>query len=253
MSRTRRKLAALVEYDGTDFDGWARQPGRRTVEGELARALGTILRHPVKLTVAGRTDAGVHASGQVASFFSEAAMEPDEVAYRATAVLPKDVAVRRCVSAPDSFDARRDARSRSYRYRLVNAPTRSALDRRYAAYVARPLDLGLLRGAADLVLGLHDFTAFTPTKSYHTRFTREVSLSCWEREGEVLVYSVTADSFMYGMVRALVGTMIEVGDGSRSLASFAELLGGGRRSGSGPSAPARGLTLVGVEYANLTL
>jgi tRNA pseudouridine38-40 synthase len=245
------RLAGLVEYDGTDFAGWAVQPGRRTVEGELSSALETILRHPVKMSVAGRTDAGVHAAGQVISFDAQAGLSPRDVAYRTTAVLPKDLALRRCVAVPGDFDARRDARSRSYEYHVLNAPTRSPLLRHRSAYVAKPLDFGLLRRMAECVPGTHDFRAFTPHKTYHVRFERVVRRSEWERRGESFVYHITADSFLYGMVRTMVGTMLEVAGGKREPGSFERLLSGGTRSEAGPAAPARGLTLVDVGYENL--
>jgi tRNA pseudouridine38-40 synthase len=245
--------AALVEYDGSGFAGWAAQPGMRTVEGTLAEGLRTVLRHPIKLSVAGRTDAGVHASGQVVSFETEADLEPQLVAYKATAVLPRDLALRRCVEAEGGFDARRDARSRSYEYRIVNDPVRSPLRRHYEIYVARELDLGLLQRTAELLRGTHDFRAFTPTRTYHVRFERIVSESSWEKSGDLLVYRVTADSFLYGMVRTLVGTMLEVADGTRDLASFESLLSGGERSEAGEAVPSKGLTLVGVGYENLEI
>ena len=247
------KLAGLVEYDGTDFAGWAAQPDARTVEGVLSEALETVLRHPVKLAVAGRTDAGVHASGQVVSFEAEMDLKPSTLAYRTTAVLPKDAALRRCVAVRDAFDARRDARRRSYDYRVVNYPVRSPLERRRATYVARTLDFGLLEGVAEIVCGSHDFRAFTPARTYHVRFERTVTESRWERNHDLLVYRITADSFLYGMVRALVGTMLEVADGRRGIASFERLLSGGERSEAGPSVPSRGLTLVGVKYDDLDL
>jgi tRNA pseudouridine38-40 synthase len=240
-----------VEYDGTEFAGWAAQPETRTIEGTLSEALRTVLRQPVKMSVAGRTDAGVHASGQVVSFEAETEFEPPLIAYKATAVLPEDLALRRCVAVDDGFDARKDARSRSYEYRIVNAPVRSPLLRRRAIYVARDLDLDLLDDAADLLRGTHDFRAFTPSRTYHVRFRRVVTGSGWERRGDLLVYRVTADSFLYGMVRALVGTMLEVADGGRELASFERLLSGGERSEAGPAVASRGLTLTGVGYENL--
>lgn len=245
------RFAGLVEYDGTDFAGWAAQPGRRSVEETLAGALGTILRQPVKLVVAGRTDAGVHASGQVISFSADTEFAPASVAYRATAVLPPDVALRRCVAVHAGFDARRDAVSRGYEYRIVADPIRSPLARRSAVHVVRRLDLGSLREAADLLRGVHDFRAFTPARSHHVRFEREVMKSRWEAHGELLVYRVAANSFLYGMVRALVGTMLEVGSGRRELADFERLLSGAGRGEAGPAAPARGLTLVGVGYEDL--
>lgn len=249
--KQKRKYAGLVEYDGEGFAGWAAQPGARTVEGELSGALATVLRQGVKLSVAGRTDAGVHASGQVVSFEAQTELDPALISYKTTAVLEKDVALRRCVAAPPGFDARRDALSRSYEYRIVNDPIRSPLRRRKALYVARSLDAGSLHEAAGLVLGTHDFRAFTPSRTYHVRFERVVTVSAWGREGDLLTYRITADSFLYGMVRTLVGTMIEVADGRRKLASFEELLSGGERGDAGPAVASRGLTLAGVGYENL--
>lgn len=242
------RLAGLVEYDGTDFAGWAAQPDVRTVEDELSRALGTVLRHPVKLAVAGRTDAGVHASGQVVSFDAGTGPAPPTVAYKTSAVLPEDVALRRCVAVPESFDARRAARSRSYEYRVVNDEIRTPLLRRRASYVPQMLDFGLLKEAGALVRGTHDFRAFTPSRGYHVRFERIVGASGWTREDGVLVYRITADSFLYGMVRTLVGTMLEVARGRRELAGFEALMSGAERKDAGFAAPSRGLTLVGVGY-----
>ena len=242
------KLAGLVEYDGARFAGWAAQPGMRTVEGTLSEALWTVLRRPVKLAVAGRTDAGVHAGGQVVSFEAETDLPPSRIAYKVTAVLPEDVALRRCVAVPDGFDARRNARSRDYEYRLVNDEIRSPLRRRLEAYEPRKMDFGLLAEAGEMVLGARDFSAFTPSKGYHVRFGRVVTESRWTSRGDLLLYRISADSFLYGMVRTLVGTMQEVARGKRDLESFEALLSGGRRQDAGPAAPARGLTLVSVAY-----
>jgi tRNA pseudouridine38-40 synthase len=246
-----RKYAGLVEYDGTEFAGWAAQPGVRTVEGTLSEALGTVLRHPVKMSVAGRTDAGVHASGQVVSFEAETELEPPVVAYKTTAILPEDLALRRCVAVDEGFDARKSAKSRSYEYRIVNDAVRSPLKRGRAIYAARDLDFDLLQNAAKLVRGTLDFRAFTPSRTYHVRFERIVTESFWVRSADLLVYRVTADSFLYGMVRTLVGTMLEVADGRREMASFERLLSGGERSEAGPAVASRGLTLTGVGYENL--
>lgn len=242
------KFAGLVEYDGAEFAGWAVQPGLRTVEGALSEALATVLRGPVKMSVAGRTDAGVHASGQVVSFSADTDLSADLVSYKVTAVLPKDLAMRRCVAVREGFDARWDARNRRYVYRILNSEIRSPLNRRASSYVARPLDFELLQRAAELVTGEHDFRAFTPSKSYHLRFERTVTESRWTRNGDLLTYHVAANSFLHGMVRTLVGTMLEVADGKRDPASFERLLRGGARSEAGPAAPSRGLTLVSVGY-----
>jgi tRNA pseudouridine38-40 synthase len=242
------KYAGLVEYDGAAFAGWAAQPGLRTVEGVLSMALSTVVRQPVKLAVAGRTDAGVHASGQVVSFEAQTDLRPALISYRVTAVLPKDVALRRCVAVRDDFDARRDAIRRTYEYRVINDEIRSPLERHRAAYVPRVLDLDLLSAAGELVEGTHDFTAFTPSRGYHVRFERVVTHSRWAVRDDLLTYRITSDSFLYGMVRTLVGTMLEVAGGKRDLTQFGRLLAGGSRSEAGPAVTSRGLTLVGVDY-----
>jgi tRNA pseudouridine38-40 synthase len=247
------RLAGLVEYEGTDFAGWAAQPGRRTVEEVLSGALGTILRQPVKMSVAGRTDAGVHASGQVVSFEADTELRPSLISYKTTAVLPKDVALRRCVAVREDFDARRDARSRTYEYKIINDEIRSPLERHHAGYAPQRLNLDHLSAAARVVEGTHDFRAFTPQKSYHVRFERVVTRSRWTRHDDLLRYRISADSFLYGMVRTLVGTMLEVAGGKRDLAEFDRLLSGGRRSEAGPAVPSKGLTLVGVGYDDLDL
>jgi tRNA pseudouridine38-40 synthase len=244
------KYAGLLEYDGADFAGWAVQPGRRTVEGVLSEALSTVLRQPVKLAVAGRTDAGVHASGQVVSFEAQSDLRPALISYKATAVMPKDVALRRCVAVSDAFDARRDAITRTYEYRVINDEIRSPLQRHRAAYVPRVLNLDLLSAAGELVKGTHDFTAFTPSKGYHIRFERVVTHSRWTVRNDLLTYRITSDSFLYGMVRTLVGTMLQVAGGKRDLTQFERLLAGGTRSEAGPAVTSCGLTLVGVEYDN---
>lgn len=245
------KFAGLVEYDGSGFSGWAAQPGRRTVEATLSEALQTVLRQPIKLSVAGRTDAGVHASGQVISFEAETSLLPDEIPYKTTAVLPKDLALRRCIVVPENFDARREASSRSYEYRMMNDPVRSPLQWERTNYVAKGMDFRLLKEAAALIQGTRDFRAFTPSRTYHVRFGRTISESFWTKNEDLLTYRITANSFLYGMVRTLVGTMIEVGVGKRGLEDFERLVTGGKRNQAGPSAPARGLTLVGVGYNNL--
>jgi tRNA pseudouridine38-40 synthase len=247
------KLAGLVEYEGTGFAGWAAQPERRTVEGVLSESLSTVLRQPVKMSAAGRTDAGVHASGQVVSFRAQTELRPALISYKTTAVLPRDVALRRCVAVRDDFDARRDARTRTYEYRLLNDEIRSPLKRHHAGYTPQRLDLDLLQETARLVEGTHDFRAFTPQKSYHVRFERIVTRSRWSRHDDLLRYRISADSFLYGMVRTLVGTMLEVAGGKRDLTEFDRLLSGGKRSEAGPAVTSRGLTLVGVGYDDLDL
>jgi tRNA pseudouridine38-40 synthase len=235
----------LIEYDGTEFFGWARQPGRRTVQEELERALCIVLRREaVPLTVAGRTDAGVHATGQVASYVGEPARSDG-----LNALLPYDVAVVESSCAAPGFDARRDATSRAYRYRVLTRRARSPHERRRALHWPQRLDLAALRRCARALEGTHDFTAFTPTESHHTRFEREIYAAGWhERDGGLLEFTIEADSFMRSMNRVLVGTMLEVARGRRSVADFSELLSGRPRAEAGITAPPHGLHLLGVGY-----
>jgi tRNA pseudouridine38-40 synthase len=234
----------LLEYDGTDFAGWARQPERRTVQEQMEAAIATILREELPVTVAGRTDAGVHAWGQVASYEGEA-LDP----LRLNAVLPADVAVLESIPVQQGFDARRDARSRTYCFRILNRRARSALLRETAWWVARPLDRAALDACAAALVGAHDFTAFTPTQTEHVRFDRDVSDAHWrEPEPGLLEFWITADTFMRHMNRVLVGTMADVAHGFGTPADFAELLTGRPRSEAGATAPAHGLALASVAY-----
>ncbi|HSD76340.1 MAG TPA: tRNA pseudouridine synthase A, partial [Solirubrobacteraceae bacterium] len=233
----------LIEYDGTDFAGWASQPGLRTVQGELEAALATLLGGPVALTVAGRTDRGVHAWGQVASYPG-----PPVGVRSLNALTPPDLAVLECRSAPGGFDARRDARSRTYCYRVLHRPARSAFERRTALWWPHRLDRALLGACADALAGTHDFTAFTPTETDHVRFERDVLSAGWEARGDLLEFWIEADTFMRHMNRVLVGTMLDVAGGRRTIEAFRALLRGAHRRDAGQTAPAHGLFLAGVRY-----
>jgi tRNA pseudouridine38-40 synthase len=234
-----------LAYEGTRFAGWARQPGQRTVQEELERALGTILGEPVPSKVAGRTDAGVHAWAQVVSYEHEA-IDP----RRLNALLPDDVAVRSSEPMDDGFDARASATARSYCYRVLNSRSRNPFERGRAFHVPRRLDRAALLACAQAIPGLRDFTAFTPTETHHKRFEREVLSAEWRESGELLEFHIAADSFMRQMNRVLVGTMLEVATGSRSVEQFTALLAGAPRSQAGATAPAHGLYLASVAYAS---
>jgi tRNA pseudouridine38-40 synthase len=236
-----------IEYDGSGFSGWARQPGLRTVQGELEAALETVLRAPVELTVAGRTDTGVHALGQVASFETEAEL-PGDLARSLNGVGPEDVAVLRAEVVADGFDARRDAVSRTYCYLVFNRRERSAHWRGRALWFPRELDRETLQACAAALVGTHDFTAFTPTDTDHVRFSRDVLSAEWRIEGELLEFWITADTFMRHMNRVLVGTMLEVALGNRTVESFEALLEGAPRSAAAQTAPPHGLALASVAY-----
>jgi tRNA pseudouridine38-40 synthase len=233
-----------LEYDGRDFAGWAKQPGRRTVQQELERALAIVLRREaVPVTVAGRTDTGVHAWGQVVSYAGRPASP-----HQLNALLPDDVAVLSAEAAAPGFDARRDATSRAYCYRVLARRSRSAHERGRALWWPRPLDRDALDACAAALVGTHDFTAFTPTETAHVRFERDVASAAWERDGDLLAFLIEADAFMRNMNRALVGTMLEVAGGRRSFDDFRALLAGAPRSRGGTTAPPHGLYLVGVGY-----
>jgi tRNA pseudouridine38-40 synthase len=239
-------LRLTLEYDGTDFRGWARQPGLRTVEGTLRAALDQVFPGWHGLGVAGRTDAGVHATGQVASVEVEGGPPTERAAEALNSALPDDLAVLDAVDAPNGFHARFSARSRSYRYRVLARRTPSALEARRVLWWPRPVDLEALEVAAALLLGEHDFRAFTPSETQHEVFVRNVLAADWEREGDRLELTITADSFLRHMVRTIVGTLLELG--AEAPARVERLLDAGSRADAGTTAPPWGLYLERVEY-----
>lgn len=237
-------LKLTLEYDGGDFHGWARQPGRRTVEGVVREALDVIYPHGWEgLAVAGRTDTGVHAMGQVASVVVTGGAPADRAAEALNTALPPDVSVLFVEEAPDGFNARFSATTRSYRYLVLNRVARSALEAKRSLWWPRPVDLPTLQACAALLPGEHDFSAFTPAESQHEAFVRIIGGAAWERRGDHLHFTVTADSFLRHMVRTLVGTMLQA-----SPERIATLLEGRPRFEGGATAPPWGLYLEHVVY-----
>jgi tRNA pseudouridine38-40 synthase len=246
------KVKMVVAYDGTDFSGFAVQRGQpaiRTVSDVLAHAIGKVLRHGVDLTCAGRTDAGVHAAGQVVSFDTQPGLDEWRLQSAVNSMLGPEIVVRSCEIVDPTFDARRGARWRRYRYTILNRPVPDPFRDRFVWSLGDPLDLKALRLAADPFVGEHDFSAFGRKRPEGASMIRRVYESRWIDEGEgVLRYEIRANAFCWQMVRAIVGTVVEAGQGKRRPGELLAILRSGDRNTAGQLAPARGLCLWEVGY-----
>jgi tRNA pseudouridine38-40 synthase len=239
---------AVVEYDGTNFSGLQFQTQARTVAAELERVLSMLFAEPIKISAAGRTDAGVHASGQVISFKSEREFPDGRLALALNGNLPLDVSVRHAEIAPDAFSARFDATARVYEYRIINRPMPSAFERRFAHHVHRPADIELARRAAADLLGTHDFLAFCgvpPERGGTVRTIRSIEI---ERSRDRIVLRIAGQGFLHRMVRITVGTLMEIATGRREPDGIPAIIASRDRKQAGYTAPAAGLCLVGVQY-----
>jgi tRNA pseudouridine38-40 synthase len=236
----------VVEYDGTDFSGWQYQPRQRTVQGEFEKAVGKMVKMRVNVVAAGRTDAGVHAAGQVVSFTIDRDWSPEVVLKGLNANLPADILIRLCRSVDHTFNARFSAKSREYRYRIYNG--RSALRRRDYWCTGIPFDFIRLSRLAAPLPGEHDFSSFCVKKSQKDSNLCRVTKSCWTKKGKVYTFHIVADRFLHGMVRSLVGTMVKTASGQLTERDFSGLFIIPRRSAAIMAAPPQGLCLMNVEY-----
>jgi tRNA pseudouridine38-40 synthase len=241
-------IKLTIEYDGTDYCGWQVQPTGKTVQGVLEKAISTLVGRATRITGSGRTDAGVHALGQVANFLSDKKLEPYRVQRALNALTPEDVTIKTVEIVPDDFDARRQGRSRIYEYRILNRSSPSPFHLRYAWHVHDSLDLAAMRQAITCLNGEHDFSSFRAAGCDAVHPVRTVYASSISRSGEVIVFTVEATAFLRHMVRNLVGTLVEVGRQQRSPQSFAALLDARDRTQAGMKAPAHGLFLMEVKY-----
>ena len=237
-----------LEYDGTAYAGWQRQPDQPTIQRALEEALHQITQNPISTVAAGRTDAGVHALGQITSFRSDAPFSPREWTRALNGVLPKDISILDVEAVADQFHARYDARSKTYEYRILNQPTRPALERLRAWQIAIPLDVRLMREAFRHVLGKHDCTSFQGSPTDTQNPVCDVQRIDLVQEGRLIRFTIQADRFLKQMVRAFVGTLVEIGRGKRTPDEMAAILAAKDRRAAGPTAPPQGLYLLHVTY-----
>lgn len=242
------RIRLTLEYDGANYSGWQLQRGHDSIQARIEAALAKIFEENVRVHGAGRTDAGVHARGQVAAFNLPRPFAAVDLQRALNALLPADIAVRGASEVSGDFDPRRDARSRIYEYRVLNQECRSAFEHRYAWLVREALDLAAMNAAARVFVGEHDFAAFRTLGSEEKSTVRRVDLSEWRREGLIFTYRVEATAFLRHMVRTMVAAMVEAGRGKRSADDVARLLASGDRALAPAAAPACGLFLIEVRY-----
>ena len=242
------KIRIKIEYDGSNYSGWQLQVGQDSIQARLEAALERIFVRAVRVHGSGRTDAGVHALGQVAAFELPREFDPNDLKRALNALLPADIAIFEAAAVRDDFDPRRDAQLRAYEYRVLNQDRRSAFDYRYAWLISTPLDLGSMNEAARRFIGEHDFASFRSLGSDETTTIRRVYVSEWLRDNDRFVYRVEASSFMRHMVRTMVATMIDAGRGKIAPAQVTSLIEARDRSSAPASAPPCGLYLVEVRY-----
>jgi tRNA pseudouridine38-40 synthase len=243
-----RQIKLTLAYDGTDYHGWQRQPGLRTVQAELERAIESVTTHPATTHAASRTDAGVHARGQVASFLTPSRLDPETIARALNALLPLDLRVLSAHEVPQAFHPTLDARSKRYRYMIDNAPVVDPFLRRFAWHIRPRLDAECMHAAAQVLIGRHDFRSFETEWPNRTSSVRTIIDLAVARHDHKILLEVQADGFLYNMVRAITGTLVLVGSGRRPQEFVAQALAAADRRQAGPTAPPQGLVLLAVDY-----
>ena len=243
-------IKLTLEYDGTRYHGWQVQASGETIQAVLERAVSSFVGRPTRVIGSGRTDAGVHALGQVVNFLSDTDLEPHRLQRALNALTPNDITIKTVEIVADSFHARRDGRSRIYEYRILNRPSPSPFFLKFAWHVHAPLNLAMMREAITCLEGEHDFSAFRAAGCDALHAIRTIYRASLNPRDELIVFTVEATAFLRHMVRNLIGTLVEVGRRQRTAQSFAELLQSRDRTQAGPTAPPQGLFLVQVNYLN---
>jgi tRNA pseudouridine38-40 synthase len=250
MGHAMKSFKLVIEYDGTNYNGWQRQATEPTVQAEIEQALSVMTRSDITLIGAGRTDAGVHAIGQAAHFRCETRLDPEAILKGLNSLLPPDIAICDCRLVPADFHARFAAQSKIYRYRILNRAARAAVGRNYSWFIHRPLDVQAMQQAAHFIVGRHDFKAFESSGSPRAHTVRHVMAAQWveEREQCLLTFQIEADGFLRGMVRNIVGALVAAGRGRIQPADIAAILASRDRRRAGAPAPPQGLVMVEVKY-----
>ncbi len=249
METNERNFRITIEYDGTAYHGWQRQKDRRSIQGEIEKALEKLTSQKVTLIGSGRTDAGVHALGQIANYRCRTRMSARAFEKGLNSLLPEDIVIRACREVDESFHARYDAVGKRYRYCILNRPTPAAVGRQYAWYLKKPLDVAPMESAASRILGKHDFKAFEGTGSPRSHTIRTVVEAKWRKAASgLLVFEIEADGFLRFMVRNIVGSLVDVGQGKKTPDDFEAILNARDRSLAGITAPPQGLFLLRVKY-----